>query len=60
MTMGLMGQGSQGKAEKRVGVEPWDSQVFRNLQEEPTNPTEGISSRYPVQSAGYQGSDSEA
>ena len=38
--MGLMGQGSQGKAEKRAGVEPWDSQVFRNLQEEPTNTTE--------------------
>ena len=23
-----------------VGVEPWDSEVFRNLQEEPTNPNE--------------------
>ena len=38
--MELMGQGSQSKAEKRAGVEPWDSQVFRNLQEEPTNTTE--------------------
>ena len=48
MIMGLMGQGSQGKAEKRLGVEPWDSQVFRNLQEETINSTElaaGIQSK---------------
>lgn len=56
---GPHGPGSQGKAEKRVGVEPWDSQVFRNLQRSQPAPLR-VGNPGTQSSAGYQGSDSEA